>query len=55
MYRTSEEVLENLKSGKTTISSVNRQMLRHFNKRNVDKWLMFAKAKCQYNMFILDN
>lgn len=54
MYRSSEEVLEGLHNGKTTVQSVNRQMLRYFNKRNIDKWLMFAKAKCIYNMHLDD-
>ncbi len=54
MYRSSEEVLKGLESGKTTIQSVNRQMLRYFNKRNVEKWLMFAEAKVRYNMILDD-
>ena len=54
MYKTYNDVLGNLKSGKTTINSVNRQMLRYFNKRDVDKWLMFAKAKLIYNMYLDD-
>lgn len=54
MYKTYNDVLGNLKSGKTNLNSVNRQMLRYFNKRDVDKWLMFAKAKLIYNMYLDD-
>lgn len=49
-YKNSEEILERLRSGKTSINSVNRQMLRWFNKRDIDKWLMWAKAKTLYLM-----
>ena len=49
-YKNSEEIIERLRSGTTTINSVNRQMLRYFNKKKIDKWLMFAKAKTLYLM-----
>tara|TARA_R110002153_G_scaffold53726_6_gene149589 strand:- start:3255 stop:3425 length:171 start_codon:yes stop_codon:yes gene_type:complete len=51
-YKDSDEILERLRSGDTTINSVNRQMLRWFNKKNIDKWLMWAKAKTLYLMEI---
>lgn len=49
-YKNSEEILGRLRSGDNTINSANRQMLRWFNRCNIDKWLMFAKAKTLYLM-----
>ena len=49
-YNNSEEILARLRSGDTSINSCNRQMLRYFNKKLIDKWLMFAKAKTLYLM-----
>ena len=54
-YNNSEEILERLRSGETSINSFNRQMLRWYNKRKIDKWLMFAKAKTLYMMEIEDD
>lgn len=53
-YKNSEEILERLHSGDTSINSVNRQMLRYFNKKEIDKWLMWARAKTLYLMEIED-
>ena len=50
MYKTSEDILENLRSEKTSIASVNRQMHRYFKKKDINKWLLFAKAKTLYLM-----
>ena len=50
MYKTSEDVLVNLRSGKTSLSSVTRQMHRYFEKKDIEKWTMFAKAKTLYQM-----
>ena len=50
MYKTSEDILENLRSEKTSISSVTRQMNRYFKKKDIEKWVMFAKAKTLYQM-----
>ena len=50
MYKTSEDVLVNLRSGKTSLSSVTRQMHRYFEKKDIEKWIMFAKAKALYQM-----
>lgn len=49
-YNTSEEILVRLRSGDTSVNSVNRQMLRYFNKGNIDKWCLWAKAKTLYLM-----
>lgn len=50
MYKTSEGVLVNLRSGKTSLSSVTRQMHRYFEKKDIEKWVMFARAKALYQM-----
>ncbi len=50
MYNTTQEVLTNLRQRKTNIPSVNRQMLRCFKKRDIERWVMFAKAKTIYQM-----
>lgn len=54
-YKNSDEILGRLCSGKTTINSVNRQMLRYFNKKDIDSWLMWAKAKALYLMRDIDD
>lgn len=50
MYKTSEDVLVNLRSGKTSLSSVTRQMHRYFEKKDIEKWVMFARAKALFQM-----
>lgn len=55
MYKSSEEVFEKLKSGEVKIETVTRNMHKHLHKRNIDHWLLFAKAKALYKMWKLDN
>jgi hypothetical protein len=50
MYKTSEEVLINLREGKTSLPSVTKQMHRYFQKKDIEKWIMFARAKTLYLM-----
>ena len=54
-YKSSNEILERLRSGNTSINSVNRQMLRWFNKRDIDKWCMWSRAKALYLMESTDD
>lgn len=54
MYRNSEEVLDKLISGEIKLSSVSKNMNRHFHKRNIEQWMLFAKAKTLYKMWLLD-
>ncbi len=50
MYKTSEDVLVSLRSGKTSLPSVTRQMHRYYVKKDIEKWVMFARAKTLYQM-----
>lgn len=55
MYKSSEEIFEKLKAGKLKNDSVTRNMHKYLYKRDIDKWLLFAKAKALYKMWQLDN
>ena len=55
MYKTSEEILIKLKSGEMKVSTVSRNMNKYLHKKNIDKWLMFAKAKTLYLMEKIDD
>lgn len=54
MYKTSEEVFEKLKSGEVKIQTVTRNMNKHLHKKNIEQWMLFAKAKALYKMWELD-
>lgn len=54
MYKTSEEVFEKLKTGEVKIQTVTRNMNKHLHKRNIEQWMLFAKAKALYKMWELD-
>ena len=50
MYKTSEQVLVKLVSGDMKIETVTRNMNKYLHKRDIDRWLLFAKAKALYMM-----
>lgn len=54
MYKTSEEVLIKLKSGDMKIETVTRNMNKYLHKKDINKWLLFAKAKALYAMGNID-
>lgn len=54
MYKTSEEVLIKLKSGDMKIGTVTRNMNKYLHKKDINKWLLFAKAKALYAMGDID-
>ena len=50
MYRTSEEILSKLVSGEMRIETVTRNINKYLHRKDIDKWLLFAKAKALYKM-----
>ena len=50
MYRTSEDILVKLMAGEMKVSAVSRNMNKYLHKKDIDKWLLFAKAKALYMM-----
>lgn len=49
-YNNSQEVLDKLREGSTNVDTITTQMYRYFIKKDIDKWLMFAKGKTLYLM-----
>lgn len=54
MYKSSEQILIKLRSGEVKLESVSRNMNKYFHKKDIDKWVLFAKARCLYRMELLD-